>query len=285
MKLIYGKEIADPIKENAKNEIDVLTKTYRKPKLVVILVGEDPASKKYVSNKQKTCASVGILSEVIHFEPTVSEKKLIACIETLNSDNDVDGILVQLPLPKHIEVKNIINTIAIDKDVDGFHPLHLGNALASEPSIIPCTPKGIMKFFDVANYNLSGKHVVIIGRSTIVSKPLIPLFLQKDATVTITHSKTQELSTITKQADVLVVAIGKANFITKDYVKKDAFVVDVGINVNSNGKLCGDVDFEDVKDTVGYITPVPRGVGVTTIAMLIQNTLELYKMHIKHKSF
>lgn len=281
MEVIYGKPIADSIKTKIKQELIEMTKTHRQPKLAVILVGNDPASQKYVANKQKACANVDILSEVITFENTVSEKTLINTIQMLNNDTSVDGILVQLPLPKHIAVSNVINAIAVDKDVDGFHPIHLGNLFSGNPTIIPCTPKGIMEYFKQVNYNLTSKNVVIIGRSTIVSKPLIALFLNADATVTITHSKTNNLKDITSKADVLVVAVGKANFITKDYIKENCFIIDVGINVNENGTLCGDVDFENVKDKVAYITPVPKGIGVTTIAMLLENTFTLYKKHIQ----
>lgn len=277
--IIYAKEIADKIKAEIKLEVEKINT--RLPKLVVILVGENQASQKYVNAKHKACNDLGILSEIIRLEETSSQLELLGEIERLNQDDTVDGILVQLPLPKHMNVDEVLDAISPDKDVDGFHPIHLGNLLSNKPSIIPCTPKGIMKFFEHVDYDLTGKNVVIVGRSTIVSKPLVHLFLQKNATVTITHSKTKNLAEVCHNADVLVVAIGRTKMIDETYVKENAFVVDVGINVDGNGKLCGDVDFEKVVDKVSYITPVPKGVGVMTITMLLQNTMELYHRHIK----
>lgn len=277
--IIYAKEIADKIKDEIKEEVSNIKG--RLPKLVVILVGENQASQKYVNAKHKACNELGILSEIVKLEESCSQIELLSEINKLNQDDTVDGILVQLPLPKHINVDEVLDSISPSKDVDGFHPIHLGNLLSNKPSIIPCTPKGIMKFFEFVGYDLTGKNVVIIGRSTIVSKPLVHLFLQKDATVTITHSKTKNLPEVCSKADVVVVAIGRAKMVNQSYIKEGAFVVDVGINVDENGKLCGDVDFESVKDKVGYITPVPKGVGVMTITMLLQNTMELYKKHIK----
>lgn len=277
--IIYAKEIADKIKDEIKEEVSNIKG--RLPKLVVILVGENQASQKYVNAKHKACNELGILSEIVKLEESCSQIELLSEINKLNQDDTVDGILVQLPLPKHINVDEVLDSISPSKDVDGFHPIHLGNLLSNKPSTIPCTPKGIMKFFEFVGYDLTGKNVVIIGRSTIVSKPLVHLFLQKDATVTITHSKTKNLPEVCSKADVVVVAIGRAKMVNQSYIKEGAFVVDVGINVDENGKLCGDVDFESVKDKAGYITPVPKGVGVMTITMLLQNTLELYKNHVK----
>lgn len=277
--IIYAKEIADQIKSEIKEEVSKIKG--RLPKLVVILVGENQASQKYVNAKHKACNELGINSEIIQLEESCSEETLLLEIERLNQDETVDGILVQLPLPKHINVDKVLDSISADKDVDGFHPIHLGNLLSNKPSIIPCTPKGIMKFFEFVNYDLTGKNVVIIGRSTIVSKPLVHLFLQQDATVTITHSKTRNLEEVCRNADVVVAAVGRAKMINENYIKEGAFVIDVGINVDENGKLCGDVDFERVVDKVGYITPVPKGVGVMTITMLLRNTIELYKKHIQ----
>lgn len=277
--IIYAKDIADQIKDEIKTEISNIRG--RLPKLVVILVGENQASQKYVNAKHKACNDLGMLSEIIYLDENTTQNLLLSEIEKLNQDETVDGILVQLPLPKHINVDEVLDSISPSKDVDGFHPIHLGNLLSNKPSIIPCTPKGIMKFFEFVDYDLTGKNVVIIGRSTIVSKPLVHLFLQKDATVTITHSKTKNLPEVCSKADVVVVAIGRAKMVDQSYIKEGAFVVDVGINVDENGKLCGDVEFESVKDKVGYITPVPKGVGVMTITMLLQNTMELYKKHIK----
>lgn len=277
--IIYAKEIADQIKSEIKEEVSKIKG--RLPKLVVILAGENQASQKYVNAKHKACNELGINSEIIQLEESCSEEALLLEIDRLNHDATVDGILVQLPLPKHINVDKVLDSISADKDVDGFHPIHLGNLLSNKPSIIPCTPKGIMKFFEFVNYDLTGKNVVIIGRSTIVSKPLVHLFLQQDATVTITHSKTRNLEEVCRNADVVVVAVGKAKMINENYIKEGAFVIDVGINVDENGKLCGDVDFDRVVSKVGYITPVPKGVGVMTITMLLRNTIELYKKHIQ----
>lgn len=277
--IIYAKEIADQIKSEIKEEVSKIKG--RLPKLVVILVGENQASQKYVNAKHKACNELGINSEIIQLEESCSEETLLLEIDRLNQDETVDGILVQLPLPKHINVDKVLDSISADKDVDGFHPIHLGNLLSNKPSIIPCTPKGIMKFFEFVNYDLTGKNVVIIGRSTIVSKPLVHLFLQQDATVTITHSKTRNLEEVCRNADVVVAAVGRAKMINENYIKEGAFVIDVGINVDENGKLCGDVDFDRVVNKVGYITPVPKGVGVMTITMLLRNTIELYKKHIQ----
>lgn len=277
--IIYAKEIADQIKSEIKEEVSKIKG--RLPKLVVILVGENQASQKYVNAKHKACNELGINSEIIQLEESCSEETLLLEIDRLNHDATVDGILVQLPLPKHINVDKVLDSISADKDVDGFHPIHLGNLLSNKPSIIPCTPKGIMKFFEFVNYDLTGKNVVIIGRSTIVSKPLVHLFLQQDATVTITHSKTRNLEEVCRNADVVVAAVGRAKMINENYIKEGAFVIDVGINVDENGKLCGDVDFDRVVNKVGYITPVPKGVGVMTITMLLRNTIELYKKHIQ----
>lgn len=277
--IIYAKEIADQIKSEIKEEVSKIKG--RLPKLVVILVGENQASQKYVNAKHKACNELGINSEIIQLEESCSEEALLLEIDRLNHDATVDGILVQLPLPKHINVDKVLDSISADKDVDGFHPIHLGNLLSNKPSIIPCTPKGIMKFFEFVNYDLTGKNVVIIGRSTIVSKPLVHLFLQQDATVTITHSKTRNLEEVCRNADVVVAAVGRAKMINENYIKEGAFVIDVGINVDENGKLCGDVDFDRVVSKVGYITPVPKGVGVMTITMLLRNTIELYKKHIQ----
>lgn len=277
--IIYAREIADQIKSEIKEEVSKIKG--RLPKLVVILAGENQASQKYVNAKHKACNELGINSEIIQLEESCSEETLLLEIDRLNHDATVDGILVQLPLPKHINVDKVLDSISADKDVDGFHPIHLGNLLSNKPSIIPCTPKGIMKFFEFVNYDLTGKNVVIIGRSTIVSKPLVHLFLQQDATVTITHSKTRNLEEVCRNADVVVAAVGRAKMINENYIKEGAFVIDVGINVDENGKLCGDVDFDRVVSKVGYITPVPKGVGVMTITMLLRNTIELYKKHIQ----
>lgn len=281
-KIINGSEISNDIKNLIKKEINILSNyNYSLPKLVVILVGNNEASKTYVRNKEKACSYVGMRSEIIKFPDTISEEILIKKIEELNHSFNVDGILVQLPLPKHINENKIIQTINPEKDVDGFHPENISKIFIGNNNFIPCTPKGIMKLFDYINCDLNGKHVVIVNRSNIVGKPLSLLFLQKNATVTICHSHTQNLKNICKTADILICAIGKSKFFTTDYIKKDAIIIDVGINRDNNNKLCGDVDFDNVKEIASYITPVPRGVGPMTIAMLLENTMQAYKINMQ----
>lgn len=245
------------------------------PQLVVVLVGNDPASKVYVGKKEKTAVKVGMRSRVIRLEEETTETQLLSLIDELNQDDDVTGILVQLPLPSHIDEKKVICAIDPQKDVDGFHPVNLGRLLAGDPGVVPCTPKGIMEFFDHYEIPLEGKSVVIVGRSNIVGKPLVPLFLMRNATPTICHSRTRDLVEVCSRADVLVAAIGRAKFITADFVKQGAVVIDVGIN-RVEGKLCGDLDFESVKSKCSAITPVPGGVGPMTVSMLLENTLELF---------
>lgn len=281
--ILYTKDISDKIRNSIKDEIIQYQEKFRAPHLVVILVGTDSASIKYVNAKKRACEEIGIVSSVIELASDISEKCLLDEIEKLNCDSGVDAILVQLPLPKHINTNKIITAIHQKKDVDGFHPHNVGNSLLGLECVTPCTPKGIMKLFDAVGYDLTGKNVVIVGRSNIVAKPLIGLFLEKNATVTITHSKTQDLAQHTKKADVLVVAVGKAKLITCEMVKEGAFVVDVGINVMENGKLCGDVDFDRVHEKCAFITPVPKGVGVMTITMLLFNTMLLYKNNLENK--
>jgi methylenetetrahydrofolate dehydrogenase (NADP+)/methenyltetrahydrofolate cyclohydrolase len=278
--ILDGKALSKNIINELKQEIaDLKTHNNRTPGLSVILVGDDVASSIYVNKKKKTCESIGIKSYVKTYDSNISESFLINEILTLNNDVNVDGILIQLPLPNHINQLNVINSVKPDKDVDGFHPLNIGNLLLGYNTLIPCTPLGIIKLLEYYNIDIKSKHVVIVGRSNIVGKPLIPLFLQKDATVSICHSKTNNLSDITKTADILVAAIGKPNFLNVEYIKKGAVVIDVGIN-RVNGKIVGDVFFDAVKDIVSYITPVPGGVGPMTIAMLMYNTLKAYRMHL-----
>ncbi len=275
--IIDGKKISQKRKDELKIKIDTLKQQGRRiPQLVVILLGNDQASQTYVRNKEKGCSYVGMLSQVLRLDETTSEEELIQIIQRLNNDENVDGILVQLPLPQHIHEDKVINIIDPAKDVDGFHPMNVAKLVLGQEGLIPCTPKGMIILLDEIEYDLTGKEVVVVGRSNIVGKPISLLCLQKNATVTIAHSKTAHLKEVCQRADVLIAAIGKAKFFTKDYIKDGAVVLDVGINRDENNRLCGDVDFADVKDKVSFITPVPGGVGPMTIAMLLENTLEAY---------
>lgn len=276
--VVYGSEIAKEVKANLKEEIRFIKETgKRSPKLVVVLVGDNQASLSYVKGKEKACYEVGMESELITLSTQTSEIELLSLIEQLNKDVMVDGILVQLPLPKHIDEHKILFAISPDKDVDGFHPYNIGKLMLQEDTFISCTPKGILRILETIGLDdLSGKQAVVIGRSNIVGKPVAQFLLNKNATVTICHSKTKNIESITSQADIVIASVGKARLITKDWIKKGAIVIDVGINRDENGKLCGDVDFDDVKDKASYITPVPKGVGPMTIAMLMENTLESY---------
>lgn len=274
--ILSGKNLATKIKENIKNEVVKIVETDRIPCLVTILVGDNPASKVYVANKEKACNEVGIKNITERYPSDITETDLIECIDCFNLDPSVDGILVQLPLPKHINAERIFNVIAPEKDVDGFHPQNVANLWLHKDCIVPCTPQGVIRLIDSINYDLTGKNVVVIGRSNIVGLPVSKLCLDRNATVTVCHSKTQNLTEITKQADVLIVAIGKPKFVTADMVKENAVVIDVGINRDENGKLCGDVDYQNVTNA-SYITPVPGGVGPMTIACLLENTLRCYR--------
>lgn len=273
--IIDGLSYANKIINDIKYEVNKLKV---KPKLVVILVGNDNASQIYVKNKQKRCLEVGIESEVLHFDEKIKQDKLLDIIKQLNEDISVNAILVQMPLPSHINSNLIIETISPLKDVDGFHPYNVGKlALNMTPYSVACTPCGILKLLNAYNIEIKGKHVVIIGRSNIVGRPLALLLLNNDATVTVCHSKTESLKQITQTADILISAIGKAHFINSTFIKENAIIIDVGINRDKNNKLTGDVDFNDVFEKCNFITPVPKGVGPMTIAMLLQNTLDLYK--------
>ncbi len=282
--LLEGKKIAEKIRNELKMEID---KIQKKPYLAVIIVGENISSKVYVNMKEKACKEVGIISKRYNLNKELKEEQLIRLIDDLNNDKDVNGILVQLPLPKHINEERILAAIDPEKDVDGFNPLNIGKLFLGNYNFAPCTPKGIIKLLEEYNISISGKDVVIVGRSNIVGKPLIFLLLEKDATVTICHSKTKDLREKTIRADILIVAVGKPKLITKDMVKENSIVIDVGINRIDDSanqkvyKLCGDVDFDEVKGKVSYITPVPGGVGPLTVAMLLQNTFEAYKLQNK----
>lgn len=276
-KLINGKEIGNTIRQSIQQEVNALKEQGITPGLAVILVGDDPASRTYVSNKQKSCEKMGIYSELIKLSADVTEETLLQQIEQLNANPAIDGILVQLPLPKHIDEQKVIATISPEKDVDGFHPISVGKMLLGQPTFLPCTPFGVMKLLEYTNVDIAGKHAVVVGRSHIVGVPMGQLLLQKDATVTYCHSKTPDLKAITKQADILVVATGRAKMIGADHVKEGAVVIDVGMDRDENGKLCGDVDFDAVIDKVSAITPVPGGVGPMTITMLLFNTLQSAK--------
>ncbi len=281
--IIDGKEIAKIKQDHIREEVQRLKAGGIIPGLAVVLAGDNPASKTYVSNKQKTCNNLGMYSLLIEFPDGVSQEELINKISELNEDPDIHGILVQLPLPSHINEKVIIETISPEKDVDGFHPLNIGRMMTGQDVFIPCTPFGIMEMLDYIGTDISGKHVVVVGRSNIVGKPSGQLFLNKNATVTYCHSKTADLKEHTTRADILVAAVGKAGLITEGHVKEGAIVIDVGMNRNQEGKLCGDVDFDAVKEKAGYITPVPGGVGPMTITMLMQNTLKAAKSASKKR--
>ncbi|PRT11877.1 bifunctional methylenetetrahydrofolate dehydrogenase/methenyltetrahydrofolate cyclohydrolase FolD [Bacillus thuringiensis] len=275
--IIKGNEVAEKKRAQLTEEVVKLKEQGIVPGLAVILVGEDPASRSYVKGKEKGCEQVGIYSELIELPETITEEHLLAEIDRLNGDDRINGILVQLPLPKHIEEKAIIERISPEKDVDGFHPISVGRMMTGQDTFLPCTPHGIVELVKETNLDISGKHVVVIGRSNIVGKPVGQLFLNENATVTYCHSKTQNMKELSKLADILIVAVGRPKMITADYIKEGAVVIDVGVNRLETGKLCGDVDFDNVLNVAGYITPVPKGVGPMTITMLLHNTVESAK--------
>lgn len=270
--IINGKLLAEQILSQIKSHIDEQN-TKRAPGLATVLVGEDKASKLYVTNKRKAAARVGITSFHHELSKSTSERELLDLIGQLNSNEGIDAILVQLPLPPRLKEKVIIDAIDPNKDADGIHPLNLGLLLRGDPKVLPCTPQGIIHLIRSVGYPLVGKRAVVLGRSNIVGKPMAHLLLQENATVTVCHSHTKDLADITKQADVLIAAMGKPNFINRSHIKPGAFIVDVGINRDDSNKLCGDVNLEDVSHVASYITPVPGGVGPLTIAMLLNNTL------------
>lgn len=272
--IINGKEIAEAVRQEISKEVQQLREKNVVPGLAVILVGDNQASQTYVRNKQKACEDLGMHSVLIKQPEDLTQQELIRNIEELNQDDSIHGILVQLPLPGHIQEKAIIEAISPEKDVDGFHPINIGRMMTGQDAFLPCTPHGIMIMLEHIGYKLEGKHVVIVGRSNIVGKPAGQLFLNANATVTYCHSKTKDLAYFTKQADVVVVAVGKRDTITSSHIKEGAVVIDVGMNRNEEGKLCGDVSFEDVKNIASYITPVPKGVGPMTITMLMKNTVK-----------
>lgn len=273
MTLLDGKALSNKIKEQLKVENEILKEKGLVPGLAVILVGEDPASQTYVNSKDKACQAAGIYSKKITMDENTSEEKLLNTIKELNEDESIHGILVQLPLPKHIDSAKVLETIVPEKDVDGFHEYNVGKLVTGNETFVPCTPLGVMKILEEYGINPTGMDACVIGRSNIVGKPMMNLLLNAGATVTITHSKTKDLKAHTLNADLLVVGIGRPNFVTADMVKEGAVVIDVGINRLESGKLTGDVDFEGVSKKASFITPVPGGVGPMTIAMLLQNTV------------
>ncbi|MBE1446105.1 bifunctional methylenetetrahydrofolate dehydrogenase/methenyltetrahydrofolate cyclohydrolase FolD [Paenibacillus sp. OAS669] len=275
--VINGKEIVSAYRAQIKEEVEQLKKNGCHPGLAVVIVGDDPASHVYVRNKAKACEEAGIYSEVHSLPEHTSEAEVLALIEQLNGNDQIHGILVQSPLPKHISEEKIVEAIAVEKDADCFHPVNVGNLMIGKEGPAPCTPAGVIDILKRVGVEIAGKHAVVIGRSNIVGKPMAILLLRENATVTVVHSKTPNMAEITRQADILVAAVGKPKMIKKEHVKPGAVVVDVGINRLDTGKLAGDVDFDDVLDTASYITPVPGCVGPMTITVLLRNTLEAAK--------
>ena len=278
MNIIDGKSVSKKVKEDVKAECEQLKAKGITPGLAVIIVGDDPASQVYVHNKEVACEACGFYSVKYALPAETTQDELNALVDKLNKDDKINGILCQLPLPLHLDDKEVINRIDPLKDVDAFHPVNVGAIMIGDYNYLPCTPAGVLELIHSTGIDVSGKKAVVMGRSNIVGKPMAMLLLHENATVEITHSRTQNLADITKEADILVAAIGKAKFVKADMVKDGAVVIDVGMNRDENGKLCGDVDFEDVKDKCSFITPVPGGVGPMTIAMLMKNTLTAAKI-------
>ena len=276
-KLIDGKVISFAVKAQVAKETEELKKQGVTPGLAVIIVGEDPASKVYVANKEKACEQLGMFSQKYALPENTTQEELLALIDKLNNDAKINGILCQLPLPAHLDEELVINAILPEKDVDAFHPQNVGRIMTGDYDLLPCTPAGIMEMLAYENIDVNGKECVVIGRSNIVGKPMAMLLLHKNGTVTICHSRTKNLAEVCRRADILVAAVGRANFVTADMVKEGAVVIDVGINRLENGKLCGDVNFTEVEPKASYITPVPGGVGPMTIATLMKNTLTAAK--------
>ncbi len=282
--IIDGKKISTELKDDVRAEVKALKEKGVTISLAVILVGQDPASTVYVNNKKKACEYTGIKSVSYELPEDTTEEKLLGLIDQLNNDPDINGILVQLPLPKHISEKAVIGRISPDKDVDGFHPESVGRLSIGEPGFVSCTPAGIIELLKRSGVEIAGKHAVVIGRSNIVGKPMAMLLLRENATVTVCHSKTKNIKELTKQGDILIAAVGKPRMIDASYVKEGAVVIDVGIHRTGEGKkLCGDVDFESVEPVAGMITPVPGGVGPMTIAGLMKNCLEAAKMNLSQE--
>lgn len=278
-KIINGKEVSKNVREDVKRETEELkAKNGIVPGLAVVIVGDDPASRVYVNNKKKACAEVGFMSEEYALPAETTQEELLALVDKLNKKSEINGILVQLPLPKHLDEKAVIEAISPEKDVDAFHASNVGKIMIGDYHFLPCTPAGVMELIHSENIDASGKNCVVIGRSNIVGKPMAMLLLHENGTVTITHSRTKNLAEITKNADILVAAVGRPKFVTGDMIKDGAVVIDVGMDRDENGKLCGDVDFDSVESKASYITPVPGGVGPMTIAMLMKNTLMAAKI-------
>lgn len=272
-RIIDGKSIAKELRASLAPRVAALKEQGITPGLTVIVVGDDPASAIYVRNKERACVKLGMNSQVLRFPAETTQEEILNTVRLLNQDDSVHGILVQLPLPRHIDEQAVLRAIDPDKDVDGFHAMNAGRLMNGEPGFVACTPKGVMRLLEVSGVELDGKNAVVVGRSNIVGKPMALLLLQKNCTVTIAHSHTKDLAAVTRSADILVVAVGRAGFITGDMIKPGAAVMDVGIN-RVDGKVVGDVDFESAKEVASYITPVPGGVGAMTIAMLMENTVE-----------
>lgn len=272
-RIIDGKSIAKELRESLAPRVAALKEQGITPGLTVIVVGDDPASAIYVRNKERACVKLGMNSQVLRFPAETTQEEILNTVRLLNQDDSVHGILVQLPLPRHIDEQAVLRAIDPDKDVDGFHAMNAGRLMNGEPGFVACTPKGVMRLLEVSGVELDGKNAVVVGRSNIVGKPMALLLLQKNCTVTIAHSHTKDLTAVTRSADILVVAVGRAGFITGDMIKPGAAVMDVGIN-RVGGKVVGDVDFESAKEVASCITPVPGGVGAMTIAMLMENTVE-----------
>lgn len=276
--ILDGKAVAAKVKSEVAAQVSALKEKGIEPSLAVVIVGDDHASRVYVNNKKKDCAQVGIRSEEFALPAETTQEELISLVKELNARKDINGILVQLPLPKHLDEKAVIETISVTKDVDAFHPANVGRIMIGDFDFLPCTPAGIIELIDSAGVSVDGKRCVVIGRSNIVGKPMGMLLLHRNGTVTICHSHTKNLKDITLQADILVAAVGKAHFVTEDMVKPGAVVIDVGMNRLPDGKLCGDVDFDAVSKKASYITPVPGGVGPMTRAMLLKNTIKAAKL-------
>ena len=281
MKLINGKEVAKKVRKELKSEVVKLKENGINPKLAVVMVGNDPGSTVYVRNKSKACEKVGIEFEEFLYDENLSESELLNVIKKLNEDSTINGILLQSPVPKHIDINKAFRTIAPEKDVDGFNPVNVGNLTIGEDAFISCTPYGVIKIFEEYNIELEGKNAVILGRSNIVGKPMIQCMLNKNATVTVCHSRTKNIEEITKKADIVISAIGKPKFVKENMVKDGAVVIDVGINRLEDGSIVGDVDFDEVSKKASYITPVPGGVGPMTIAMLLNNVVKATKIQTK----
>lgn len=282
--IIDGKKIANQVMEALRTEVETLTTSGVQPGLAVILVGEDPASQVYVRNKEKACGDLGIYSEVHRLSEQTTQEALIELIEKLNASSRIHGILVQKPLPSHIDEKPVIEAIAVDKDVDGFHPVSVGNLLIGDEGFLPCTPAGVMELLRAYDIPVAGRRVAVIGRSNIVGKPMAALLIREDATVTVCHSRTANLPEVTREADIVVAAVGRPRMVTADYIQPGAVVIDVGVNRLENGKLAGDVDFDAVKEKASAITPVPGGVGRMTIAMLMKNTVKAAQLALSHRA-